>query len=126
MKTVKPFKLGWLGDGGIGERLIEAILNGRKTATSCPASDPEDACFQVGDTLGLFDKHNQQRGTLRVTRIELRRFAQFDDNMARAVGLPLSELREATHFANGREVAPEEQMRVVHFEVHKNAETIAA
>ncbi|MDD5658037.1 MAG: ASCH domain-containing protein [Elusimicrobia bacterium] len=114
---MKPFKLGWLGDGGIGERLIDGILSGKKTATSCPAYDPEDSGFQIGDRLQLLDKHNRARGTLLVTSIELRPFSQFDDAVARAIGMPLPELKEATRMANGREIPPHEEMRVVHFEV---------
>lgn len=126
MANVRPFKLGWLGDGGIGERLIESIISGRKTATSCPAYDPEDADFQVGEQLQLLDKHSRPRGVLLVKSIELRRFAQFDDSVARAVGLPLHELKEATHFANGREISPDEEMRVVYFEVLKDADVASA
>ena len=114
---MKSFKLGWMGDGGMGERLIGAILSGQKTATSCPVSDPDDPVFDVGDQLHLIDKHNKSRGILVVTRIELRSFGQFDDNIAGALGLPLQELRHAAHFANGREIPAEEAMRVVYFEV---------
>lgn len=117
MDLVKPFKLGWMGDGGMGERLIGAILSGCKTATSCPLADPEDAVFDVGDRLQLIDKHDKSRGVLLVTRVELRPFGKFDDDIAKALGLPLAELRHAAHFANGRELPAEEMMRVVHFEI---------
>ena len=106
-----------MGDGGMGERLIGAILSGQKTATSCPLADPEDPAFDVGDQLHLIDKHNNSRGVLVVTRVELRPFGQFDEDIARALGLPLQECKHVAHFANGRELPAEETMRVVHFEV---------
>jgi uncharacterized protein YhfF len=117
---VKPFRFGWFGDGGLGERLILAILDGRKTATTCPAYDPEDAELKAGDVLQLTDKHGKARGTLVVTNIELRPFKSFDDRLALRVGCSLPELVDNAKFANGREMRPDEEMRVVHFEVVKN------
>lgn len=117
---MKPFRFGWFGDGGLGERLILAILDGRKTATTCPAYDPEDAELKVGDVLQLTDKHGKTRGTLVVTNVELRPFKSFDDRLALRVGCSLSELVDNAKFANGREMRPDEEMRVIHFQVVKN------
>jgi uncharacterized protein YhfF len=117
VETAKRFKFGWFGDGGLGERLIQAILSGRKTATSCPAYDPEDAELLVGDKLDLVDKHGRSRGTLVVTRVELRPFGGFDEALAAAEGTTLHELLEATRFANGRQLRPDEEMRVIHFQL---------
>ena len=44
---MKRFRFGWYGDGGLGEKMIQAIMAGRKTATACPAYDPEDADLKV-------------------------------------------------------------------------------
>ena len=41
--------------------MIQAILAGRKTATACPAYDPEDADLKTGDELQLVDKHGNVR-----------------------------------------------------------------
>lgn len=112
----KRFKFGWFGDGGLGERLIAKILSGQKTATCCPAYDPEDADLRAGDLLELTDKQGQTRGTLKVTRVELRPFSSFDEALAAAEGTDLAELLEHTRFANGRELRPDEEMRVVYFE----------
>ena len=117
MDSAKPFKFGWFGDGGLGERLIQAILAGRKTATSCPSYDPEDADLKVGDTLRLTDKHGQPRGTLVVTEIELRSFGKFDEPLAAREGTSLAELVDSTKFANGREMRPDEEMRIIYFQV---------
>lgn len=113
----KRFKFGWFGDGGLGERLIEKILAGRKTATCCPAYDPEDADLTVGDVLELTDKHGRARAALTVTRVELRPFSSFDEALAAAEGTTLAELVENARFANGRALRPDEEMRVVHFQV---------
>ncbi len=114
---MKSFRFGWYGDGGLGEKMIDAILAGRKTATACPAYDPEDADLKSGDELELTDKHGRVRGRLVVSAVEHRSYASFDDALARAEGVPLSELKEKLDFANGRQLRPSEEMRVVHFRV---------
>ena len=119
--TAKRFKFGWFGDGGLGERLIQAMLAGRKTATSCPAYDPEDADLVAGDLLELFDKHGRSSGMLVVTQIESRTFGSFDQTLANQEGTTLEELLAGTTFANGRELRPEEEMRVVHFQLAQGA-----
>ena len=112
---MKRFRFGWYGDGGLGDRMIQAILAGRKTATSCPAYDPEDADLQPGDDLQLLDKHGTERGRLVVTLVEVRPFSSFDEELAGREGVTLAELREKLGFANGRAIRPDEEMRVVHF-----------
>ena len=114
---MKPFRFGWFGDGGLGERIIQSILDGRKTATTCPAYDPEDAELKVGDVLQVLDKHGKARGTLVVTGIELRAFRDFDARLAAEAGVTYEEMIENTRFANGREMRPDEEMRIVRFEV---------
>jgi uncharacterized protein YhfF len=118
---VKRFRFGWYGDGGLGERLIETILAGRKTATSCPAYDPEDADLKAGDELQLVDKHGTVRGQLVVTLVELRSFGTFDEALAAKEGVTLPELKEKMNFANGRQIRAEEEMRVVHFQLVRAA-----
>lgn len=115
--TMKKFKFGWFGDGGLGERLIEAILSGRKSATSCPAYDPEDADVKTGDRLELTDKNGKVRGALIVTGIEFRTYDSFDEELARREATTLAELKESLKFANGREIRPDEEMRVIYFEL---------
>ncbi len=113
-----PFKCGWFGDGGLGEKMIDAIVSGRKTATACPVYDPEDAEFREGDRLQLTDKHGRPRGLLRIVKIEVRPLSSFDEALAAREGSgTLSELKEKLDFANGRDLPPNEEMRVVHFEM---------
>lgn len=119
VETKKRFKFGWFGDGGLGERLIQKILTGQKTATSCPAYDPEDADLRAGDLLELTDKHGRARAILQVSQVELRSFGSFDEALAQAEGTTLHELKEHTRFANGRELRDDEEMRVVYFALRK-------
>lgn len=117
VETARKFKYGWFGDGGLGERMIQAIVSGRKTATSCPAYDPEDADVKVGDRLELTDKRGQVRAALIVTSVEVRPFAGFDEALASREGTTLGELKESHRFANGREIRPNEEMRVIYFQL---------
>jgi uncharacterized protein YhfF len=115
--TMKRFRFGWYGDGGLGERLIQAILTGRKTATACPAYDPEDADLKAGDD----DEPSAVVAVLvhegEFVAVELRSFGSFDEALAEKEGVTLAELREKMNFANGRQVRDDEEMRVVHFRV---------
>ncbi len=117
---MKRFRFGWYGDGGLGERMIQTILAGRKTATSCPAYDPEDADLKAGDELQLVDKHGALRGQLVVTSVEIRPFGGFDEALALKEGVTLPELKEKMNFANGRQLREDEEMRVVHFRLVKS------
>ena len=112
---MKCFRFGWHGDGGLGERMIQTILAGRKTATSCPAYDPDDADLKTGDELQLMDKNGAVRGRLIVTLVEVRPFGGFDEKLADEEGVTLPELKEKMNFANGRLIRDDEEMRVVHF-----------
>jgi len=114
---VKRFRFGWYGDGGLGEKMISAILSGRKTATACPAYDPEDSELKANDELQLVDKHGNERARLVVTLVELRALGTFDEALAREEGVTLPELKEKMNFANGRSIQDDEEMRVVHFRV---------
>ena len=115
--SLKRFRFGWYGDGGLGERMIQAILAGRKSATACPAYDPEDADLKAGDELQLVDKHGHERARLVVIGVELRSFGSFDDQLAEREGVSLAELKEKMNFANGRQLKDVEEMRVVYFRV---------
>ena len=112
---MKRFRFGWYGDDGLGERMIKTILAGRKTATSCPAYDPEDADLKAEDELQLLDKHGTERGRLIVTYVEVRAFGTFDEALAEKEGVTLAELKDKMNFANGRQIREDEEMRVVHF-----------
>ncbi len=122
---MRPFKCGWFGDGGLGERMIQEILAGRKTATVCPAYDPEDAEFQPGDLLTLTDKNGKVRASLLIRKIELRPWGAFDEALAARQGMTLAECVDNMNFANGRALRPDEEMRIVHFELVPAAAAVA-
>lgn len=112
---LRPYRIGWYGDDGLGERLIQAVLTGRKTATAAPSYDPEEGA--EGELLALVDKSGKTRATMRITRVELRRFADFDEALAAKLGAPLADIKSMTSFANSRPIGPEEDMRVTYFEL---------
>jgi uncharacterized protein YhfF len=114
---VRLFKFGWYGDGGLGERLIQEIVSGRKSATSCLAYEAEDAGIKEGDLLDLVDKRGLSHAKLVVTKVEIRLYGTFDEALAQASGVSLEKLKEMTRFANGREPFVDEEMRVVYFRV---------
>ncbi|MBI4347082.1 MAG: hypothetical protein HY553_09525 [Elusimicrobia bacterium] len=114
---MRRFKFGWYGDNNLGEFLIGQILRGEKTASVCPAYDPQDADLVEGEKMLLTDKHNNPRGVLLVTRIENVALKDVDDALAGRIGTTLQELREALSFANGREMKLEEELRVTHFKL---------
>jgi uncharacterized protein YhfF len=115
-EKLRPMKFGWYGDHGHGERLIQEILSGKKTATASLAYEVEDADVKVGEKMDLVDKKGRRFGTIVIDRIEIRLFGAFDDALARACGhADVKALREAARFANEREPRPDEEMRVTHF-----------
>lgn len=118
-EQLKRFKFGWYGDNGLGERLIGEILAGRKTATCCPAYDPEDSDLKAGDKLELVDKHGKIRGQLVVTRIEFRNYGDFDEALASKEGATLEILKAGICNANGRQIRDDEEMRITHFALVK-------
>jgi len=116
---MRSYRFGWYGDDGVGEKLIQLILSGGKTATTCPSYDPIEA--EVGETLKLVDKTGKTRGIIRITGREHRRWSEFDETVAGKLGLPLEELRDAAAKANSRQMRADEEMRVTYFELLKPA-----
>lgn len=117
-RPLKPFAFGWKGDRGFGERLIRAILTGKKTATSGPAKDPEDRGVRAGQTVALTDKNGVVRGTLRITRVQVKEWGKFDETLARQEGTTLRRLKAGMRVANG-DLPASEPMRVIHFRLRK-------
>src|ERR1700733_12729045 len=95
--------------------MIQTILAGRKTATSCPDYDPENADLKADDELQLLDKHGTVRGQMIVTRVEVRAFGPFDEALAAKEGVSLPELKEKLKFAHVRPIREDEEMRGGHF-----------
>lgn len=112
---LKKFKVGWFGDQGLGEKIIQLILSGKKTATTRPVYDPWDPDAHVGQRLDLIDKHGYPHGVIELTRIETRPWSQFDEAVAAAEAMTLDEMRERLKFANAHDIRPDEELRIVHF-----------
>jgi uncharacterized protein YhfF len=76
-RPARTTTFGWPGDGGLGERLIEQIIRGTKTATCAfrAAYDTEDPSELAGTFSGageLFaveDASGRHRCTIRVTEV---------------------------------------------------------
>ncbi|HBL16773.1 MAG: hypothetical protein A2X36_00425 [Elusimicrobia bacterium GWA2_69_24] len=106
---------GWYGDNDLGERLIGLILSGGKTATACPIYDPPEAA--VGERMAILDKAGRQRAVIRITRQEIRKWRDFDADLAGRIGMSLEELGHALPAANSRELSPDEELRVTYFQL---------
>jgi uncharacterized protein YhfF len=117
VEKAKKFKFGWFGDQGHGERMIQKILAGKKTATSSLAYETEDADLKVGDKLELVDKKGRLYATIVIVDIQIRKFGTFDEMLAAHCGHTLEELRELMAFANSRMPSPDEDMRVTFFKL---------
>ena len=71
MKITKlTSKFGWEGDGGVGDKLIEQILAGAKTATACPKlfytpKDLEELYLSVGQLITVTDKDDRPHCVIR-------------------------------------------------------------
>ena len=67
-------QFGWEGDEGAGERLIQQILRGEKTATASPKEfySPENLralCASAGRLLTVVDKHDRPRCVIRQVEV---------------------------------------------------------
>lgn len=117
--ALRKIQLGWYGDNGLGEKLLQLILSGRKTVTTCPAYDKGEVEAKVGDQITVTDKHGRARCVIEVTAIEHKPLGQFDEALAAAAGVTLQELVDNVRFGNARSVKQDEEMRVVRFRVLK-------
>ncbi|UYM05280.1 ASCH domain-containing protein [Solicola gregarius] len=85
--SLPPFDLG--EPGPMRERLVEAVLAGRKTATSSLRVyyDMDNAWLpRVGNRFSLVNSARDQLGTVETTRVDVLRLADVTDDVARAEG----------------------------------------
>ena len=85
---LRSLRFGYDGDGGLGDRLIEAVLRGEKTATSSLAVEylSGEPLPKVGERLALVDSRNTVRGTVETTNVTITPLHLVDDAMAAAEG----------------------------------------
>jgi uncharacterized protein YhfF len=64
---------GYPGDGGLGDRLLAAVLRGEKTATSSLAVEylSGESLPRVGDRLTLLDHDGRPHGVVETTRVRI-------------------------------------------------------
>ena len=70
----KTTQFGWTGDGGVGERLIQQIIDGTKTATctfaaACSAAEAEEIRSGRGELYTVTDAGARPRCIIRVTDV---------------------------------------------------------
>jgi len=85
---VQGLSFGYDGDGGLGDRLLAAVLRGEKTATSSLAVEylAGEPLPRVGERLHLMDHAGQVRGVVKTTRVTITPLHLVDDQVARDEG----------------------------------------
>ena len=89
--------IGYPGDGGLGDRLIAAVLLGRKTATSSLAVcylDGGEPLPRVGQVLALVDHDGVEHGQVRTTRVRIVTLDLVDDHVAHDEGEGFADASE--------------------------------
>lgn len=79
---------GYDGDGGLGDRLLAAVLRGEKTATSSLAVDylSGDPLPRVGERLELVDHTGRRYGMVETTQVRIIPLGQVSDDVAHDEG----------------------------------------
>ncbi len=79
---------GYPGDGGLGDRLLAAVLAGVKTATSSLAVEylSGEPLPRVGERLPLVDHSGAQHGVVEITKVRMIPLAEVGDDVARDEG----------------------------------------
>ena len=79
---------GYDGDGGLGDRLLAAVLRGEKTATSSLAVEylSGEPLPRVGERLNLVDHARRVHGAVETTRVTITPLHLVDDQVANDEG----------------------------------------
>ena len=93
---------GYPGDGGLGDRLLEAVLAGRKRATSSLAVEYRsgEPLPRVGERLTLVDHDGKEFGTIETTAVRVIPLDEVGDDVAEAEG---EGYRDASDWRRGHE-----------------------
>ena len=69
----RSMRFGYDGDGGLGDRLLAAVLRGEKTATSSLAVEylSGEPLPRVGEQLDLVDSAGRVHGQVQTTRVTI-------------------------------------------------------
>jgi signal transduction histidine kinase/uncharacterized protein YhfF len=89
-------EFGYEGDGGVGDRAIEEILAGRKTATVSLARewDLEGGPPRIGQQIPIIDLRGRRRGLAAVTRVAVLPFGSIDEETVSAESAGVRALDE--------------------------------
>lgn len=70
------------------DRLVQHIIEGRKTATACPATeynlsagDFDDGGYEVGDIVEVYDLKKKFRCTIKITEVYSTKFGNIPDKL---------------------------------------------
>jgi uncharacterized protein YhfF len=85
---IRPLSFGYPGDGGLGDRLIAAVLSGEKTATSSLAVEylSGEPLPRVGERLELTGHDGRTYGLVETTRVTIAPLGDVGDDVARDEG----------------------------------------
>lgn len=84
----RTLSFGYDGDGGLGDRLLAAVLRGEKTATSSLAVEylSGEPLPRVGDRLTLVDHRGAEHGAVETTRVTITPLHLVGDDVAHDEG----------------------------------------
>lgn len=87
-------RFGYDGDGGLGDRLLAAVLRGEKTATSSLAIEysSEDPLPEVGERFELIDLAGRRHGMVETTRVKVMLLEEVGDEVAHDEGEGLPDV----------------------------------
>jgi len=93
---IRTLRFGYDGDGGLGDRLLEAVLREEKTATSSLAVEylSGDPLPRVGERLALEDSDGIVQGTVETTKVTIMPLTLVGDDVARAEGEGFADAAE--------------------------------
>ncbi len=85
---VQSLSFGYDGDGGLGDRLLAAVLRGEKIATSSLAVEhlSGEPLPHVGERLNLVDHAGRVHGAVETTRVTITPLHLVDDQVAKDEG----------------------------------------
>ena len=87
---------GYDGDGGLGDRLLAAVLRGEKTATSSLAVEylSGEPLPRVGERSELADHAGRRHGVIETTRVRIIPLDEVGDDVARDEGEGFADATE--------------------------------
>lgn len=91
MSQYSKIQFGWEGDNGLGERLIEQIITGKKTATCAPifdytAEELQGTFENIGKIIPVLDKDDRKRCTVEVIDVFKTTFGKPDPRLLSGEG----------------------------------------